>query len=50
MLPVFATLSSAFPLVGTRRPPNVPTRVPDAIAGSSVAGNIDGVPAHFLMR
>jgi hypothetical protein len=42
-------LSSAFPLVGTRCPPNVLTRVPDAIAGSSVACNIDGVPAHFLM-
>jgi hypothetical protein len=49
MLPVFATLSSAFPLVGTRRPPNVLTRVPDAMAGSSVACDIDSVPAHFLM-
>jgi hypothetical protein len=50
MLPVFATLSSVFLLVGTRRLLNVLTWVPDAIAGLSVACNIDGVPAHFLMR
>jgi hypothetical protein len=49
-LPVFATLSSAFLLVGTHCPPNILTRVPYVIARSSIACNIDGVPAHFLMR